>query len=671
MGLDDLSVNTIRVLAADIVQKANSGHPGMPMGMAAAAHVLWSKIMTFSPSNPSWINRDRFVLSNGHGCALLYSLLHLSGFDLSIDDLKQFRQWGSKTPGHPEAGHSTPGVEVSTGPLGQGISNAVGLAIAQKHASAVFNKPDAEVISNYTFVFCGDGCLMEGISSEASSLAGHLGLGNLIVIYDDNKISIDGSTSLAFTEDVLKRYESYGWHTSIVEDGNTDLAGIEGAIRAAQAVKDKPSIIALRTIIAFMSAKQGDHETHGAPLGAADIAGIKKRIGFDPEKHFFVPDEVYKYWAEVKAKGSAAEAKWKVTVEEYCKKYPSDGAQFTRIFSGKLPEGWKSKLPVFPTSTPADATRNYSGKVLNAVAELLPELMGGSADLTPSNKTLLKIAKDFQKDTPTGRYLRFGVREHGMMAIGNGISAYGGFIPFTATFLNFISYGFPSVRLSALSHHRHILIMTHDSIGLGEDGPTHQPVEILSLCRATPRILTMRPADGNEVSGAYMIGLEYDGPTVICCSRQNVPSLAASSPEKVALGAYVVEESKSSKPDLIYIATGSEVGIALDSAKASGKNVRVVSAPCLELFDKQPVSYRREVLTPGVPIISIEASGPLGWEKYAHFSISIKQWGASAPYQEIYKQYGFVPEKIIAKTSEYLGLLKEGGISLLRTHYDI
>lgn len=669
MDLDNLSVNTIRVLAADIVQKANSGHPGMPMGMAAAGHVLWSKIMNYNPSNPKWANRDRFVLSNGHGCALLYALMHLSGYDLTMDDLKQFRQWGSKTPGHPEA-HFLPGVEVSTGPLGQGISNAVGLAIAQAHAAAVYNKEDVSLIDNYTYVFCGDGCLQEGVSSEACSLAGHLGLGNLIVIYDDNKISIDGSTELSFSEDVHKRFEAYGWHVSTVDNGNSDLEAIEKAILAAKNVKDRPSLISLKTIIGFMSNIQGSHEVHGAPLKSDDLKQLKSKVGFDPESSFFIPDEVANFWSQVKSKGIASEASWTSKFASYSEKYPLESEQFNRCFARQLPDNWKSKLPTFPKGSKADATRNISGVVLNALAETLPEIIGGSADLTPSNKTALKGTCDFQKHSPEGRYLRFGVREHGMIAIANGISAYGCFIPFTATFLNFITYGFPAARLAALSHHQQIFIMTHDSIGLGEDGPTHQPVEVLSLLRATPNMYVWRPADGNEVSASYIFAIENrGGPSVICLSRQNLPTLDLSSVENALKGAYTVKESSTETPDLIYISTGSEVGIAVEAAKSSDLDIRVVSAPCLDVFDQQPVEYRRSILPLGVPIVSVEAQGPNGWSKYAHAPIAIKEWGASAPYTKIYEEYGFTPAKINSSAMKVIEKLKSvGGPGPLLTH---
>ncbi len=605
------------------------------MGMAAAAHVLFSRFLKHDPANPKWTARDRFVLSNGHACALLYVMLHLAGADLSMEELKTFRQWKSRAAGHPEA-HLHPNIEVTTGPLGQGISNAVGLAIAEKHAAAVYNKggESGDVVGNYTYVFCGDGCLQEGVASEACSLAGHLGLGKLIVVYDDNNITIDGKTNLSFSEDVLKRFEAYGWHTLKVEDGNHDLDAIEKAIKDAQEVKDKPTIIALKTIIGYLSKEQGTHEVHGSPLSPDDIKGIKEKVGMNANESFVVSKEVYDFWKEVHAKGTSARISWEKSFETYAKNYPESAAQFKRTFARELPAGWKDKIPRFPKGSKADATRNLSGVVLNALADLLPELVGGSADLTPSNKTALKKGGgDFQKDTPSGRYLRFGVREHGMAAIGNGLFAYGCFIPFTATFLNFITYAWGAVRLTALSNFQQIYIMTHDSIGLGEDGPTHQPVEVVPLLRATPNLVCFRPADGNEVAGSYMYAIEnHHGPSVLCLSRQNCPTLENSSPEAVYKGAYVAEDCKN-QPDVIYISTGSEVGIALEAAKLSGLNVRVVSAPSLELFDKQPVEYRKSVLPVGVPVVSIEAQGTSGWSRYAHFSIGIPEWGASAPYE--------------------------------------
>lgn len=672
---DFTCVNTIRTLAADVVQKAKSGHPGMPMGMAPIAHVLWDKVMSFSPSDPKWAGRDRFVLSNGHGCALLYTMLHLSGYDVSMDDLKSFRQIDSKTPGHPEC-FVTAGVEVTTGPLGQGIANAVGLAYAEAHMAGNYNKPGFNLFDNYTYVFCGDGCLQEGVSGEASSLAGHWGLGKLIVLYDDNKITIDGETELSFSEDIPKRYEAYGWHTLIVEKGDDDLAGILNAINVAKSVKDKPTIISIKTIIGFGSEKQGLEECHGAPLGDKDIANVKIKFGFDPSKKFHIPDEVSQQYGRHVQTGKEKVAAWNKMFASYAQSYPDQAAEIERRMSGKLPLGWEKCLPKFTEKSKGDATRNLSGKILNCIAPIVPELVGGSADLTPSNKTGLKCAKDFQKDNRSGRYLRFGVREHGMVAICNGISAYGGFIPFSATFLNFIEYAFGAVRLAALSGHQQIFVMTHDSIGLGEDGPTHQPIEAVALCRATPNLHTFRPADGNEVAGAYYSAMTFTGPSVLCLSRQGMPSLAASSIEKTLKGGYVVADC-SGKPDLVLVATGSEVGLALEAAKAmSGLKVRVVSMPCTELFDQQTVEYRRSIIIPGVPTVAIEALVTNGWEKYSHFCVGMTTYGASAPIKQLYKKFGLTPEsvaarvkKFLAQSSSELSAMGAGALTALPTHF--
>lgn len=671
---DMLCVNTIRTLSADVIQKAKSGHPGMPMGMAPIAHVVWDRVMNYSPAHPKWANRDRFVLSNGHGCALLYTMLHLSGYDLSMDDLKQFRQINSKTPGHPEC-FVTAGCEVTTGPLGQGIANAAGFALCEANMRATYNKPGFNLFDHYTYVFCGDGCLQEGVSGEASSLAGHWGLGKLIVFYDDNKITIDGDTSLSFSEDVPARYRSYGWHTLTVEKGDANLDGILEAVAQAKAVTDKPTLISVKTIIGFGSEKQGLEECHGSPLGDKDIANVKTKFGLDPTKSFHVTAPVLAKYGAKPAKGAALVTQWTHTLAGYAAQYPKEAAELQRRLAGKLPQGWEQALPVFDVKAKGDATRNLSGKCLNALAAIIPEMVGGSADLTPSNKTAIKGAIDFQKDSPQGRYIRFGVREHGMAAICNGISAYGGYVPFSATFLNFIEYAYGAVRLSALSGHQQLYIMTHDSIGLGEDGPTHQPIEAVQLCRATPNMLTFRPADGNEVSGAYCAALNFQGPSVLCLSRQGMPTLALSSIEKTLKGGYVALEC-SSKPELILVATGSEVGLALDAAAKLGGQVRVVSMPCTELFDQQSVEYRRSVLTPGVPTVAIEALTTSGWEKYSHFQIGMTTFGASAPIKALMKKFGFTPDQVVAKCQKYLAdsaselsAMGVGALSALPTHF--
>lgn len=651
--IDWKCINTIRVLSAEMVQKANSGHPGAPMGLAPLAHVLFTRFLRCDPGNPLWVGRDRFVLSNGHACALQYVLLHLLGYDISMDDLKQFRQIDSKLAGHPES-HLTPGVEVSTGPLGQGISNGVGLAIAEEHMAATFNKADGQLFDNYTYVFCGDGCMMEGISSEACSLAGHLGLGKLIIFYDDNQISIDGGTDLAFSEDVTKRFESYGFDCHYVADGDHDLEGMVVAIERARQVKDKPSLIRVKTTIGFSSKNQGSEKVHGSPLGAEDVANVKKILGFEHESTFTVSTEVYDFYHRVASQGRDAATEWNSRMQKYCGTYPELSEELIRRLAKRLPDNLEAILPRYKPGDAEVATRKLSENVLNVIADQLPELIGGSADLTASNLTKWKTSIDFQKPGKlgnyAGRYLRFGVREHAMFGISNGIAAYSGLIPFASTFLNFITYGWGSVRLSALSHHQIIYIMTHDSIGLGEDGPTHQPIETLAALRALPNMLVLRPADGNEVSGAYLQALEFrTGPSVLCLSRQNLPQLQGSSVEGVAKGAYILQDCIPGKVDLILISTGSEVHICVNAAsllKESGIGVRIVSMPSWELFDRQPLEYRCSVLPSTVPVLSVEALSTFGWQKYAHASIGMRQFGKSGPYKDIYREFGFTPEAI-------------------------
>lgn len=654
-------INTIRVLAAEMVQKANSGHPGAPMGLAPLAHVLFSRFMHFDPSNPQWMGRDRFVLSNGHACALQYVMLHLLGYELTMDDLKAFRALDSKTPGHPES-HITQGIEVTTGPLGQGVANGVGLAIAEAHMSATFNQPDYPIIDNYTYVFTGDGCLMEGVASEACSMAGHLKLGKLIILYDDNQISIDGGTDLAFTEDVTKRFEAYGFHCQYVADGDRDLEGMAKAIKEAQAVKDRPSLIRVKTTIGFASKMQGTEKVHGAPLGAEDLAAVKKALGFDPTESFVIPEEVKAFYAKVADKGRDVSARWNGLLAEYTTAHPDKAHEFYRRCAKHLPDGLKEKLPSYEAGSAEVATRKLSETVLNMIAPALPELMGGSADLTHSNLTKWKGSIDFQPESTglgnyAGRYLRFGVREHGMFGICNGMAAYGGLIPFASTFLNFISYGLGSVRLSALSHLQVIYIMTHDSIGLGEDGPTHQPVETLASLRAMPNLLNLRPADGKEVSGAYWAALTNTRrPSVLCLSRQNLPQLEGSSLEGVLHGAYILQKHGNpqvNNPDLILVGTGSEVAIcvaaAKDLASTNGKNVWVVSMPSWELFAEQSPEYRLSVFPAGVPVISVEALSTFGWERYAHLSIGMTSFGSSGPYMEVYRRFGITTENVVEK----------------------
>mmetsp|Transcript_15260 Transcript_15260/g.23103 ORF Transcript_15260/g.23103 Transcript_15260/m.23103 type:complete len:688 (+) Transcript_15260:90-2153(+) len=650
---DKRAIATIRTLAADVVQEANSGHPGAPMGMAVMAHTMWTKIMKYSPKDPFWMGRDRFVLSNGHSCALQYIMLHLTGYDsVTMADLKRFRKIESKTPGHPER-HCTPGVEVSTGPLGQGISNAVGLAIAEEHMAATYNKPGFKLFDNYTYVFCGDGCMQEGVASEACSLAGHLGLGKLIVLYDDNNITIDGDTHLSFTEDVGKRFEAYGWQVLEVKNANADMKSIEAAIQLAQQETSKPTIIKCKTVIGFGSKKEGTHGVHGAPLGAEDIVQVKEKFGFDSKKFFQVPEDVLKAYRTKVSEGKKLVDSWNALLAAYETKYAKEAKEIKRRMACKLPAGWEKAIPTYkPTDKPI-ATRNLSGEVLNALAAILPELIGGSADLTPSNKTALKCTVDFQKDSRHGRYLRFGVREHGMGAVGNGIHAYGGFLPFTATFLTFIEYMFPAVRLAALSGHKHIFIMTHDSIGIGEDGPTHQPIEQVNLVRSTPNVLMFRPADGNETAGAYKIAVEQEfTPSVLALSRQKLPHLEGSSIEATEKGAYACVDEKN--PDLILVATGSEVSLCIEAAKEIKGKVKVVSMPCAKLFDEQPLEYRRSVLPFKVPIIAVEAAAESGWYKYAHHVICMRTFGGSGKGSDCMDLFGFTPKKVAKSVCDWL-----------------
>jgi len=653
-ALERRCVNYVRVLSAEMVQAANSGHPGAPMGCAPMAHVLWSGVMSYDPADPEWINRDRFVLSNGHACALLYSMLHLTGYGVSIDDLKQFRQLDSITPGHPENG-VTPGVEVSTGPLGQGISNGVGLAMAQAHLGATFNRDGFSLIDNFTYVICGDGCMQEGISSEACSLAGHLQLGRLIVLYDDNKIQIDGATSLAFSEDVGKRYEAYGWQVITVHDGDNSLESLRIAIERAQSDLYRPTLLRISTTIGFGSAKQGTAGVHGAPLGHADLATLKSSFGFDEAQFFAVPSDVQAAYRAAGAAGTAKHASWKALLGEYAAAHPALAAEFERRRAGELPAGWREALASLEWDKPL-ATRQSSQLVLNKLCEVVPELVGGSADLTPSNLTKFKGAADFQAASPEGRYIRFGVREHAMAALCNGMHAYGMLRPFCATFLNFFGYAAGAVRVSALSHFGVLYIATHDSIGLGEDGPTHQPVEALVNLRATPNLLTLRPADANEVVGAYMVAMERPKtPAVIALSRQGCANLAGSRAEAVAQGAYVLRQAAGGPPQLVLVGTGSEVQTLEQAVPLlEGVRVQLVSMPCCELFDSQPREYKHEVLPPGVPVLAMEALAAEGWCKYAHSVIGMRSFGCSAPAKEVQKRFGFTADNAALRARELL-----------------
>jgi len=657
LSIDTLCINSIRFLAIDAVNKANSGHPGLPMGAAPMAYALWDKVLQHNPENPKWFNRDRFVLSAGHGCMLLYSLLHLTGYrSVGIEDLKQFRQWGSKTPGHPET-FETPGVEVTTGPLGQGIANAVGLAIAEAHMAAKFNRPGVDLVDHFTYVIMGDGCHQEGISSEAASLAGHLGLGKLIALYDDNHITIDGDTGVSFTEDVLKRYEAYGWHVQHVADGNTDVAAITRAIEAAKAVTDRPSLIKVTTTIGYGSPNKANTAgVHGAALGA-DEAELTRQALEWTYGSFEVPQPAYDHWREAISRGEAAEAEWTATLNTYRSQFPAEAAEFERMLRGELPQGWEASLPSF---TPADkglATRQYSYNCLNAIGPSLPELIGGSADLTHSNLTDIKGEASFQKGGEANRYLHFGVREHAMAAILNGIAYHGsGLIPYGGTFLVFAGYMVGAMRLSALSELGVIYVLTHDSIGLGEDGPTHQPVETLASLRSIPNLLVIRPGDGNETSGAYQVAISNrKRPTVLALSRQAMANQANSSAAQVAKGAYVLEDCDGT-PDLILIGSGTELDLCVKAAEqlsAEGKKVRVVSIPCVELFEEQDAGYRESVLPAAVrKRVVVEASGSFGWHKYSGFdgaTVSIDRFGASAPGAVCLEKFGFTVENVVAK----------------------
>ncbi|GFR49483.1 hypothetical protein Agub_g11422 [Astrephomene gubernaculifera] len=661
--LVDKCINAIRFLAVDAINKSKSGHPGMPMGCAPMGYVLWNEVMKYNPKNPSWFNRDRFVLSAGHGSMFQYSMLHLTGYeDVSLDQVKSFRQWGSKTPGHPE-NFLTSGVEVTTGPLGQGICNAVGLAVAEAHMAARFNKPDCKpIVDHNTYCILGDGCMMEGISNEACSLAGHWGLGKLIALYDDNKISIDGHTDISFTEDVAKRYEALGWHVIHVINGNTDVDGLRAAIAQAKAVKDKPTLIKVSTLIGFGSPNKADtHDVHGAPLGAEETAATRKNLGWDhPE--FEVPQDVYDVFRSAIQRGAAEEAEWKAACAEYAAKYPKEWAEFQALTSGELPANWESALPVFKPEDKQLATRQHSQTMLNALAPVLPGLVGGSADLAPSNLTLMKISGDFQKGSYAERNIRFGVREHAMGAICNGIALHkSGLIPYCATFFIFTDYMRNAMRMSALSEAGVVYVMTHDSIGLGEDGPTHQPIEQLASFRAMPNMLMMRPAGGNETAGAYKVAVaNRKRPTTIALSRQNMPNLPNTSIEGVAKGAYTIKEVEGT-PDVILMGTGSELQFAWDAAAAlekEGKKVRVVSFPCWELFEEQSAEYKESVLPAAVTArVSVEAATSFGWARYLGLKgkhVGIDDFGASAPAPVLYEKFGITTAHVIEAAKQVM-----------------
>jgi len=656
-SVESLCINSIRFLAVDAINKSNSGHPGLPMGTAPMAFALWDRILRHNPKNPKWFNRDRFVLSAGHGCMLLYALLHLTGYDsVTMEDIKQFRQWGSKTPGHPET-FETPGVEVTTGPLGQGISNAVGLAIAEAHLAAKFNRPGLNLVDHYTYVLMGDGCNQEGVSSEAASLAGHLGLGKLIALYDDNHITIDGDTSVSFTEDVLKRYESYGWHVQHVAEGNTDVEAIAKAIAAAKAVSDKPSLIKITTTIGYGSPNKANTAgVHGAALGS-DEAELTRQALEWTYGPFEVPQEAYDHWRQAIGRGESAETEWNSVLASYRSQYASEAAEFERMLRGELPQGWDADLPHYTPEDKGLATRQHSYNCLNAIGPRLPELIGGSADLTHSNLTDIKGENSFQKGSEANRYLHFGVREHAMAAILNGIAYHNsGLVPYGGTFLVFAGYMIGAMRLSALSELGVIYVLTHDSIGLGEDGPTHQPIETLANLRAIPNLLVIRPGDGNETSGAYQVAVtNRKRPTVLALSRQAVANQANSSAAAVAKGGYILEDSQGT-PEIILIGSGTELDLCVKAAaslRAEGRQVRVVSMPCVELFEEQDAAYRESVLPATVRRrVVVEASSSFGWHKYTGFDgavVSIDRFGASAPGPLCMEKFGFTVDNVVAQ----------------------
>ena len=661
--IEKLGIDTIRVLSADAVQKANSGHPGTAMALAPMAHVLWKEFLNYNPKNPDWANRDRFILSAGHACILQYSILYLTGYDISLDDIKNFRQLHSKTAGHPEYG-LCPGIDVTTGPLGAGFANGVGFAIGQKHLAARYNKPGFDLFNYHVYAICSDGDMMEGVTSEAASLAGHLELGNIIYLYDDNKISIEGSTDIAFNEDVNKRFESYGWHVQYVDDVN-DIHALQLAIANAKAETQKPSLIRVRSLIAYGSPnKSGTAGSHGSPLGADEIKLVKEFFGFDPEKSFDVSDDVLKYYHEIGAKGITKEEKWNKTFSEYKAKFPELAAEFEAAFKGELPKGWDADLPVFKADAGKMATRQASGKVLNAIAAKLPHLIGGAADLAPSTETNLKEFDSFTSENRVGRNFHFGIREHAMGAAVNGMALTKGIIPFGATFLIFSEYMRPPIRLAAIMKINPVFVYTHDSIGLGEDGTTHQPVEQLISLRSIPNNTVIRPADANETAQAWKFAIEHKGgPTVLVFTRQGLPILDQDKFGKATgllKGAYVLSDAE--KPELILIGTGSEVDLALKAQaklKEEGIASRVVSMPSWELFEKQDAAYKESVLPKALKKrLAIEAGSELGWHKYITDegdTVTMPGFGESAPAEKLNEYFGFTVDNVVKKAKAVLG----------------
>ncbi len=669
--LDQLSINTIRFLSVDAVQKANSGHPGLPLDAAPMAYVLWTRYLKFNPQDPQWWDRDRFILSAGHGSMLLYSLLYLTGYDLPLEQIKQFRQWESMTPGHPERGLA-PGVEVTTGPLGQGFGNGIGEAIAERYLAARYNRPGHEIINHYTYAIVSDGDLMEGISHEAASLAGHLKLGKIVYLYDNNHISLASATTLTFTEDVGKRFEAYGWHVQKVDDGN-DIDAIDAAIRNARAEQDRPSLIMVRTTIGYGAPhKQNTFEVHGSPLGPDEVKATKENLGWPLEPPFYVPDDALKHFREAVDKGKRAQDEWSKRFSAYAQAYPDLSKELNQAMHNELPKGWNANIPTFPADAKGIATRIASGQVLNAIAPHVPALIGGSADLNPSTHTAMKGLGDFEPAPDpgedmqgsvgggwsyAGRNLHFGVREHAMGAAANGMAAHGGIIPFTATFLTFSDYMRPAIRLAALSQLHVIFVFTHESIGLGEDGPTHQPIGHIAALRAIPGLTVIRPGDANETAVAWQVAMESKGPIVLAFTRQNVPTLDRTKyapAEGVRRGAYVLADAPNGKPDVILIASGSEVSLiagAQQRLMERGVQARLVSMPSWELFDAQPKEYRDTVLLPSVRArLAVEAGVPQGWHKYigdAGDMIGIDRFGVSAPYKVLFEKFGFTVDNVV------------------------
>jgi len=661
--IQERAINTIRFLSADGVQKANSGHPGLPMGAAAIAYTIWTKHLRHNPKNPKWFDRDRFVLSGGHGSMLLYSMLHLTGYNLPMEQLKQFRQWGSLTPGHPEVG-LTPGVETTTGPLGQGLGNGIGMAVAEAHLAALYNKPGHEIINHTTYIIAGDGDLMEGVASEAASFAGHQKLGKIICFYDDNGITIDGSTNLSFTEDRGKRFEAYGWQVLRVDDGN-DVAKIDKAIKKAK--KDsRPTLIICKTIIGFgLPTKQGTAKAHGEPAGEEELAAAKEKLGW-PKESFYIPEDAAKEFKKCVSRGKKMEAEWNKRFEEYKSAFPKEAEELKRRISGELPKDWEKALPVFEADAKGLGSRVASGKVINALSAAIPELIGGSADLAPSNNTWISSSVAFQPDHREGKNFHFGVREHGMAAIVNGMSAHGGIRPYGATFLVFADYCRGAVRVGALSHLPAVWVFTHDSIGLGEDGPTHQPVETIASLRVIPNLLVIRPADANETAEAWRVALQNDKrPSVLALSRQNLPTLdrkTVAPAAGVQKGAYVLTDLGGKNPELILMASGSEVSLILEAGQklaAEGKSVRVVSFPSWELFKEQSAEYRESVLPAKITKrIAVEAGSTFGWEKWTGEKgtvIGIDHFGASAPGKVVMEKFGFSVDHVVDEAKKLLG----------------